>query len=487
MKDTQNPYATALDGLELPDPVQAFFDFCIERERIRIRRSSGLPSPWSEDPIFQQGRFLNVFREDDRGTKSILRFIKPVAEDVDSLVHAVFFARWCNRDSSIDGLEYSDLNQGAALRRRLVTLPVQPWCNVTAYPVEPIVWRGRRYSRLEAVVELFPNIRRDLASIIEDANGDVVEATNAINFHFQMQNDFPIFMAVMDVAWFRPDLIDPASHVPTGIGAAPFLDRLQKHLGLTDHHQTCDEMISLQKTFWPEAKRGLEPIDVEYLSCECRKYFSYRNGTKQFEGKNRFRPGENPRIEFDVATSSPERIESQIHVIAGGPCSGKTTLLQELKQLGYQVEGETAEVLLREGVERGITAEEMRSDPVRWQQDILMKDYALFERLPVDQPIFTDTSVVEDIVFSRRAGIDIGPNTMEWLQNKRFAKVFFLEPLDTHEVTRVRTEPQALARKISAEVELEYQRHGYTLIRVPAGTLADRVQYVLRCLDLAKP
>ena len=31
-------------------------------------------------------------------------------------------------------------------------------------------------------------------------------------------------------------------------------------------------------------------IDIEYLSCECRKYYSYVNGTKKFEGKNLFTP-----------------------------------------------------------------------------------------------------------------------------------------------------------------------------------------------------
>jgi hypothetical protein len=49
-------------------------------------------------------------------------------------------------------------------------------------------------------------------------------------------------------------------------------------------------MIALQKEYWPEAKRAFQPIDIEYLSCECRKYYSYVNGTKQFEGKNVFRP-----------------------------------------------------------------------------------------------------------------------------------------------------------------------------------------------------
>ena len=62
-----------------------------------------------------------------------------------------------------------------------------------------------------------------------------------------MENEFPIFMAIMDIAWFRPDVIDPSSHVPTGIGAVAYLNRLQEYLGLDNHDQTCDKMIELQK------------------------------------------------------------------------------------------------------------------------------------------------------------------------------------------------------------------------------------------------
>jgi hypothetical protein len=105
-----------------------------------------------------------------------------------------------------------------------------------------------------------------------------------------MQNNFPIFMAIIDLAWFRPDIINPSSDVPTGIGAVAYLDRLQKYLELENHQETCNKMIELQKKYWPEAKRAFQPIDIEYLSCECRKYHSYINGTKLFEGKNIFQP-----------------------------------------------------------------------------------------------------------------------------------------------------------------------------------------------------
>ena len=86
MKELINPYANALDGLEINNPVTAFFNFCKEREKIRLKRKSGTAFPWTDDPIFQKGRFLNVFREDDRGSKAILKFANNLDEDLPTLI-----------------------------------------------------------------------------------------------------------------------------------------------------------------------------------------------------------------------------------------------------------------------------------------------------------------------------------------------------------------------------------------------------------------
>lgn len=283
-----NPYASALDGLVLEDPVASFFDFCKEREKIRIARESNKTPPWSGDPIFQQGRFLNVFREDDRGSKAIIKFAEDTSEDLPTLIHALFFGRWCNRQETLEKLSPKILSKPKELIKVLGEF--DSWCNITAYPVEPVIWKGVEYARLDAATKLFKEIKEELSEAIKEAEGNVIKSTNAINELFGMKNDFPIFMAVMDIAWFRPDIINPSSHVPTGIGAVAYLDRLQKHLDLNNHQETCEKMIELQKDYWPDAKRTFEPIDIEYLSCECRKYYSYVNGTKLFEGKNAFIP-----------------------------------------------------------------------------------------------------------------------------------------------------------------------------------------------------
>ena len=77
-------------------------------------------------------------------------------------------------------------------------------------------------------------------------------------------------------------------------------------------------MIELQKVYWPDAKRPFQPIDIEYLSCECRKYYSYVNGTKAYEGKNIFKPGKSPMLPFEMPIDLKNKIQkTKVYVIAG--------------------------------------------------------------------------------------------------------------------------------------------------------------------------
>ena len=281
---TENKYKLALEGLVIEDPVKSFFDYCKERENIRVKREAGENFPWSDDIIFQKGRFLNVFREDDKVSRSILKFAEPLKDDLPLLIQALFFGRWCNRKDTLEELSYEDLSDPKKLKSKLLEL--EQWENYNAYPVQDVIWNNNHFSRIDTATTLFYEIKNELVNIILDSNQNVITATNDINKLFRMENDFPIFMALIDIAWFRNDVIPMSSEVPTGIGAQPYLDRLEDYLGLDSHQDVATKMMSLQKEYWPNAKREFYPIDIEYQSCECRKYFSYVNGTKTFEGKN---------------------------------------------------------------------------------------------------------------------------------------------------------------------------------------------------------
>ena len=171
-------------------------------------------------------------------------------------------------------------------------------------------------------------------------------------------------------------------------------------------------------------------------------------------------------------------VPTQICVIAGGPCSGKTTLLRALERDGHRIEVETSERLLEAGIAEGRTAESMRSDPVAWQENILRQDYALFDGLAVGELVFTDTSYIENLVFSERAGIAIGPNLKAWLRRKRYKAVFFLDPLAAYEQSAVRLESAQVAQQISEAVRQRYRDYGYQPVRVPAVSVAERVAFI---------
>lgn len=537
MSLANNPYAHALDGLELADPVVAFFSFCRAREAVRMRRESdGIGrGPWSDDVIFQRARFLNVFREDDKVTKALLRMGHKVVgqEGAQSsttaatarLLRTLFFARWCNRHTTLDIIAeewaksycYDMTADNQPLRDALTTSlkSPPPWDNVTAYPVGQIQWRGKTYSRFDAATLAFAreDVQQFLLDCVRRSGGNVVDATKRINAEFGMENDFPIFMAVMDIAWFHPDLIHPDSPVPVGIGAVPFLELLEKKLDLNIENKTLNQrgntvfrvLMRLQPVHWPEAKRALQPIDCEYLCCECRKYFSYVNGTKTFSGKNLFVPGQSARLEFDTPELSLEEEHDlvkgsriKIAVIAGGPCSGKSTLVSALRKDGFVCHRETAEELLSAGIAAGRTAEDLRKDAVAWQMRLMEEDFALFQRLLATRSgvslrsrlVFTDTSFVETVVFSRRAGIEISPKVAHWLREtwKGRVTVFFLAPLPAalYESTSVRIESIEISRQISKEHRAAYAEFGMEVVEVPPTSVAERLALVLRSIGASR-
>lgn len=53
-------------------PRNALAEWAVKREALRIKKESGAPPPWSDDPILTEYRFCNVRRRDDRVSKWLL-------------------------------------------------------------------------------------------------------------------------------------------------------------------------------------------------------------------------------------------------------------------------------------------------------------------------------------------------------------------------------------------------------------------------------
>jgi 5-hmdU DNA kinase-like protein len=80
--------------------------FITERWRILRARKTGLPKPWTKDPILQKYRFCNVHREDDTVTKWIAEnWRDPNADNRDNWF-AMAVARWINWPDTLAAIGY---------------------------------------------------------------------------------------------------------------------------------------------------------------------------------------------------------------------------------------------------------------------------------------------------------------------------------------------------------------------------------------------
>ena len=79
-----------------------------EREAIRQRRAVGLLKPWSDDPVFQQYRFCNVDREDDKVTGWIRENWRKPYQYHPNLWFAMCIARLVNWPDTLQELGFPE-------------------------------------------------------------------------------------------------------------------------------------------------------------------------------------------------------------------------------------------------------------------------------------------------------------------------------------------------------------------------------------------
>ena len=77
----------------LLDAIKHLLAFVTEREAIRKRRFSGLPFPWTNNPILRDYRFCNIERERDAVTKGVTSIYREPHKDDPELWFALLVAR----------------------------------------------------------------------------------------------------------------------------------------------------------------------------------------------------------------------------------------------------------------------------------------------------------------------------------------------------------------------------------------------------------
>lgn len=88
--------------------VKLYFATARERYRVMLRRAKGQEPPWSNDRVFNDWYFCNVFREDDKVTKWIKRHVREPNRNEPDVLWMMTACRFFNRIPTLEKLHQAD-------------------------------------------------------------------------------------------------------------------------------------------------------------------------------------------------------------------------------------------------------------------------------------------------------------------------------------------------------------------------------------------
>jgi len=169
------------------------------------------------------------------------------------------------------------------------------------------------------------------------------------------------------------------------------------------------------------------------------------------------------------------------YVITGGPCSGKTTLLEYLEKKGYTVYYEMARIYIDEELKKGKTLQEIRKDEYLFQKKVLDLKIAFEKKLPKKIVTFIDRGIPDSTAYMKLAGFNTNDILENALINCTYKKVFLLELLE-YKNDYARTETKEEALKLEKMLENSYTDIKIPVIRIPKMSVKKRAEYILKNL-----
>ncbi|GAA1784305.1 AAA family ATPase [Agromyces lapidis] len=169
---------------------------------------------------------------------------------------------------------------------------------------------------------------------------------------------------------------------------------------------------------------------------------------------------------------------SNWYVITGGPSSGKTTMVNLLRQRGYQTTIEHARHYIDLQRLGGRTVTDIRSKQLEFQRSVLAMQLEQEAALDPDEIVFLDRALPDSLAYYRFLDLPPDPSLSEALTRVKYRKVFLLDLLPLAK-DYARTEDAEAQHQIQGLLLDVYEGLHLPLTRVPALPPDERVEFVL--------
>ncbi|MBR9680843.1 MAG: ATP-binding protein [Candidatus Altiarchaeota archaeon] len=168
------------------------------------------------------------------------------------------------------------------------------------------------------------------------------------------------------------------------------------------------------------------------------------------------------------------------YVITGASGSGKTATLRELQMEGHFISREAAAYLRERADKEGLPEPDVNRE--QFQKDILDLQLKWENGFPRDvNRIFMDRGIPDGLAYFKLDGKDPPNELLEYSQNRKYDTIFQMNLLEDQDGMKVSKKvPLELAKKLDSLHEEIYTELDYNVIRVPAGSVSERSNYILK-------
>ena len=168
-------------------------------------------------------------------------------------------------------------------------------------------------------------------------------------------------------------------------------------------------------------------------------------------------------------------------VFAGGPATGKTTLIQTLELMGYACAQEVSRQVTLEARENGIT-QLFVSDPLLFSEKLLEGRVNQFKEAHKNKAslVFLDRGIPEVLAYLDRGNTPYPNHFTKACEDNQYDRVFIFPPWEEiYTSDNERYEDYQEALKIYPFLKAAYDRVGYESIILPKDTIENRISFVL--------
>jgi len=178
-------------------------------------------------------------------------------------------------------------------------------------------------------------------------------------------------------------------------------------------------------------------------------------------------------------------MNKEIVVLIGGPSSGKTTLIEALKEKGHTCYPEISREVIREAQENGIE-QLFLENPLLFSELLLegRKKQHLSAQNEPNSVVFLDRGIPDVLAYMHYIGDDYPSFFDKACKEFLYTSVFILPPWEAiYESDAERYENYEQAVLIYNHLTETYQNYGYQLIEVPRDTVEKRVDFIINVLQ----